>query len=90
MKYQIADQINGPFGDIYDNLADAEKELESLFSEHLAGEMEGLEIMLETTEWMSPADDDYKHLESLRAGDSLEEVARRRMAEFTEIVEVED
>lgn len=33
MKYRIADQVNGPFGDIYDNLADAEKVLQETISE---------------------------------------------------------
>lgn len=27
MKYQLADLNNGPFGDVYENLADAEKAL---------------------------------------------------------------
>lgn len=33
MKYQIADQVNGPFGDIFDNLADAEKALQEAIEE---------------------------------------------------------
>lgn len=33
MKYQIADLVNGPFGDIYDNLADAEKALQEAIEE---------------------------------------------------------
>ena len=33
MKYQLADLHNGPFGDVYENLADAEKALEEAIAE---------------------------------------------------------
>lgn len=33
MKYQIADLVNGPFGDIYESLADAEKALQEAIQE---------------------------------------------------------
>ena len=33
MKYQIADLNNGPFGDMYENLADAENALAEVIAE---------------------------------------------------------
>ena len=33
MAYQIADLNNGPFGDVYDNLADAENALAEVIAE---------------------------------------------------------
>lgn len=33
MKYQLADLNNGPFGDMYENLADAEKALAEVIAE---------------------------------------------------------
>lgn len=33
MKYRLADLNNGPFGDVYENLSDAEKALEEAIAE---------------------------------------------------------
>ena len=33
MKYRLADLHNGPFGDVYENLSDAEKALEEAIAE---------------------------------------------------------
>lgn len=33
MKYQLADLNNGPFGDVYENLSDAEKALAEVIAE---------------------------------------------------------
>ena len=84
MKYQLADLNNGPFGDVYDTIADAEAALAEIVKDCLLQAKE--EILLQEEE---DAEREYREPKSF-SDETLVEMAEERIREFHAIVEIND
>ena len=84
MKYQLADLNNGPFGDVYDTITDAEAALAEIVKDSLAQAKE--EILLQED---GDAEREYREPKVFN-DEELAEKAEERIREFHSIVEIND
>lgn len=82
-KFQIADEVNGPFGEVFDTLSQAEAEMDSLVDEFLEQAKE--EILLLEQE---AAERECREPVEYSEGE-LAKLAEARIRDFHTIVEVE-
>lgn len=82
MNYQLADLNNGPFGDVYDTIADAEAALAEIVKDCLLQAKE--EILLQEEE---DAEREYREPKGF-SDETLVEMAEDRIREFHNIVQV--